>query len=156
MSGVELEPWERELVESTPPPPSPDDYERCSKCWHFASTTPWPIWDRSRWPFDNRRPDLCQRCWLRRVRGDEPDVQLLDGELVVFTDHPQRGAQLRGSVRAVGIEPDELRPAIRWQLTGPRQGHELGAYVGDFMDAVEVLYTATPQADELDAPEGAS
>lgn len=155
MTRVELEPWEQELLESVSPADE-DRGERCGRCWKFAPVRRWPLADRGRWPFDSRLPMLCQRCWLRRVRGDEPDVRLLDGELVVFTDHPQRGAQLRGSVRAVGIEPAELQPAIRWQLTGPRQDRDLGEFVGDFMDAAEVLYAATPQADELDASEGAS
>lgn len=85
------------------------------------------------------------------VRG-KVTAQLLCGELVVFTAHPQRGQRLRGAIRPAGIVPGGLQPAIRWQLTGPRQTNDLGTYTGDYVDAEARLLDATSDLDQLDDP----
>lgn len=133
---TELAGWERELLESAPPA----DAEGCGDCWRHVQTWRWPL---------GRRPWLCRRCWYARVRGDVT-AQLLCGELVVWTTHPQRGQVLRGAIRAVGIVPGGWQPAVRWQLTGPRQDQPLGEYVGDYVDAQARLLDATSDRDEID------
>lgn len=125
------------------PATGPGRVARCGRCRDMAPTQPWPLGDR--------RPLLCDPCWLWRVR--EPIVvELWDGtgELVVWSTHPQRGRVLRGSIRPVGTVPDGLRPAIRWQLFGPEPDDLLGEHVGDYVDAEARLLDATAWADRLD------
>lgn len=138
---TDLDPWERELLESAPPADDRHGQHQCADCWKFRPLRQWPIGER--------RPMLCDPCWLARVRGDVSS-QLLCGEHVVWSVHPQRGVTLRGAIRSVGIEPGGLQPTMRWQLTGPRQDRDLGVFVGDYVDAQARLLDATAELDELD------
>jgi hypothetical protein len=121
----------------------------CLSCLGDGPLRPWPLPDE----WGDTGELVCGPCWLRRVRG-EVTCQLLGGELVVWSSHPQRGRTLRGAIRAVGIVPGGLQPAVRWQITGPRQDQPLGEHVGDYADAQARLLAATADRDQIQTEEG--
>src|SRR5690606_23709404 len=110
-TNTDLTDWEQELLQNCDEQliraAEHHAQELCQGCYGTGPLRMWPL--------APRRP-VCDGCWLHLVRGDVQTRPAGRRGLQVWTTHPQRGELLRGTVRAVGIQHRELRPATRWAL----------------------------------------